>query len=55
MSAASTSLARRAASIPLRCFFPLAALVILLGTAVWGGWISLVLAIGLWRAIGRWA
>ncbi|HZN53861.1 MAG TPA: hypothetical protein VFB67_00940 [Candidatus Polarisedimenticolaceae bacterium] len=41
--------------MPLRCFYPLAAIVVIAGAAVWGAWISLGLAFCLWRVIGRWA
>lgn len=43
----------RVSLLPLRCFFPIAALVVIGGAALWDAWISLVLALGLWRVIGR--
>jgi hypothetical protein len=36
-----------------RSLFPLSALVVVAGTMLWGPWISLVLAYGFWRVIGR--
>jgi hypothetical protein len=36
-----------------RSFFPLCALVIVAGAAVWGPWVSLALAYGLWRLVAR--
>ena len=42
-----------AASLVGRSFFPFAALVILAGTIAWGPWVSLVLAVALWRTVAR--
>lgn len=48
-------LGHRLAAMPVRCFYPLAALAVIAGAVVWGAWLSLGLAFLLWRAIGRWA
>jgi len=37
--------------IPIRSFFPVATLVVILGSVVWGPWISLALTATLWFAI----
>ncbi|MBP7147528.1 MAG: hypothetical protein KBD01_08280 [Acidobacteria bacterium] len=39
--------------LPVRCLFPLLALVIIAGTLVWGAWVSLALALVSWRIVGR--
>lgn len=36
-----------------RSFFPLAALVVVLGAVWWGPWVSLGLAYALWRIVAR--
>ena len=36
-----------------RSLFPLSALAIIAGTTVWGPWVSLGLAYGWWRLVGR--
>lgn len=36
-----------------RSFFPIAALIIVLGVVVWGPWVTLVLAYVLWRLVAR--
>ena len=36
-----------------RSFFPLAALVIVVGVIWWGPWVSLGLAYALWRVVAR--
>ena len=36
-----------------RSAFPLCALVVISGTALWGPWVTLALAYGLWRVVGR--
>lgn len=38
-----------------RSLVPVLALGVIAGTAVWGPWVSLVLAYGAWRAAGRFA
>jgi len=35
-----------------RSFFPLAALAVILGTLLWGPWVSLLIALGLWELAG---
>jgi hypothetical protein len=42
---------RRLRMIPIRSFFPVATLVIILGTMAWGPWVSLALTGALWFAI----
>jgi len=37
----------------MRSFFPLVTLVIVLGTVLWGPWVSLLLAIAFWVVIDR--
>lgn len=36
-----------------RSLIPLAALAIILGTVLWGPWVSLLLAAGFWYVAGR--
>ena len=36
-----------------RSLFPFSALLIIGGSVVWGPWISLALAYGWWRVVGR--
>jgi hypothetical protein len=36
-----------------RSLFPISALAIIAGAVVWGPWISLALAYGWWRLVGR--
>jgi hypothetical protein len=36
-----------------RSLFPLSAVLIIAGAALWGPWISLALAYGWWRLVGR--
>ena len=36
-----------------RSFFPLSALVVVLGVVVWGPWVSLALAYVMWRTVAR--
>jgi len=36
-----------------RSFFPIAALVVVLGVVFWGPWVSLGLAYTLWRVVAR--
>jgi hypothetical protein len=47
---------RRAASgisaIFGRSFFPFAALTVIVGTLLWGPWVSLLIALGLWELAG---
>ncbi len=38
-----------------RSFFPLVAVVIILGTMVWGPWVSLALALVVWATVTRYA
>jgi len=49
----SRSLAHRLGLAAMRSFFPLVTLVIVLGTVLWGPWISLLLAIAFWVLIDR--
>jgi hypothetical protein len=35
-----------------RSFFPFAALTVILGTLLWGPWVSLLIALGLWELAG---
>jgi hypothetical protein len=35
-----------------RSFFPIATLVVILGTLAWGPWVSLTLTIAIWELIG---
>jgi hypothetical protein len=35
-----------------RSFFPFAALTVILGTLLWGPWVSLLIAVGLWKLAG---
>jgi hypothetical protein len=37
-----------------RSFFPFASVAIILGTILWGPWVSLALAFVLWRIAMRW-
>lgn len=34
-----------------RCFFPLMAIVVILGTFLWGPWVSLLLAAACWSLV----
>ena len=36
-----------------RSFFPILALVVILGTIVWGPWVSLLLATAVWVAVTK--
>ena len=36
-----------------RSFFPIAALVLIVGTLAWGPWVTLVAAFLLWKIVGR--
>jgi len=36
-----------------RSLFPISALAIIAGAALWGPWISLALAYGWWRLVGK--
>jgi hypothetical protein len=36
-----------------RSFFPILALVVILGTIVWGPWVSLFVALVVWAAVTR--
>lgn len=38
-----------------RSLFPFVTLAILAGTLVWGPWVSLLLALGTWRLVVRYA
>jgi len=37
--------------VPIRSFFPVATLVVILGSVAWGPWVSLALTAALWFAI----
>jgi len=37
--------------VPIRSFFPVATLVVIVGATVWGPWVSLALTAALWFAI----
>ncbi len=39
--------------LPLRSLFPLVALLVIAGSALWGPWVSLVLAYGWWKIVAR--
>ena len=39
--------------LPLRSLFPLVALLVIAGSALWGPWASLVLAYGWWKIVAR--
>ena len=45
------TLAQRLRMVPVRSFFPVATLVIILGAIAWGPWVSLALTGALWFAI----
>jgi hypothetical protein len=47
------SASSRHATIAGRSLFPLSALVIVAGTALWGPWVTLGLAYGWWRLVAR--
>jgi hypothetical protein len=49
----SRFLAHRLGPAVMRSFFPLVTLVIVLGTVLWGPWVSLLLAIAFWVVIDR--
>lgn len=46
-------IAGRLIMIPGRSLIPLAALVIIFGTILWGPWVTLLVAAGLWYTIGH--
>lgn len=41
----------RLGMVPIRSFFPVATLVVILGSVAWGPWVSLALTAALWFAI----
>jgi hypothetical protein len=43
----------RLGTVAARSLFPLATLVIVGGTSVWGPWVTLGLAYGWWRVVAR--
>jgi hypothetical protein len=46
-----STVAGRLRMVPIRSFFPVATLVIVLGAIAWGPWVSLALTGALWFAI----
>jgi hypothetical protein len=50
-SAARGGAVQRLRMIPVRSFFPVATLVVIVGSVVWGPWVSLALTAALWFAI----
>jgi hypothetical protein len=49
------TLGRRLALLAGRSLYPLVALVLVLGTLLWGPWVTLVLTAAWWIAVTRWA
>lgn len=53
MSTRAPGVARRIGMVLGRSFFPFAALAIIVGTVVWGPWVSLGLTLAFWFVVDR--